>query len=87
MPCPFGAKNIMWKPLLPTTTGKNRALRKATPLFSTIAMPMPVERMRVGISSVRASQTQTPGPNAKNAMNAHNRSSTHFPVTSPATGP
>ena len=31
---------------------------------------MPLERMRVGISSDNASQTQTPGPRAKNAMNA-----------------
>jgi len=28
----------------------------------TSAMLMPLERMRVGISSERASQTQTPGP-------------------------
>ena len=32
------------------------------------AMLMPLERMRVGMSSESASQTQTPGPTAKNAM-------------------
>ena len=34
------------------------------------AMLMPLERMRVGMSSDSASQTQTPGPTAKNAMKA-----------------
>src|ERR1035437_5259439 len=34
----------------------------------TSAMAIPLERMRVGISSDNASQTQTPGPTAKNAM-------------------
>ena len=29
---------------------------------------MPLERIRVGISSESASQTQTPGPTAKKAM-------------------
>ena len=31
-------------------------------------MLMPLERMRVGINSDRASHTHTPGPTAKNAM-------------------
>ena len=52
-----------------------------------MAMPMPVERMRVGISSVRASQTQTPGPIAKKAMNPQSNSVTHLPVSGEAMGP
>ncbi len=32
-------------------------------------MLIPLDRMRVGISSLSASHTTTPGPMAKNAMN------------------
>ena len=52
-----------------------------------MAMPMPVERMRVGMSSVSASQTHTPGPSAKKAMNTHRRIVAHLPVSFEAIGP
>src|SRR4051812_25687682 len=39
-----------------------------TAWFTSRAMLMPFERMRVGMSSESASQTQTPGPTAKQAM-------------------
>src|ERR1700689_74432 len=42
-------------------------------------MLIPLERMRVGISSDSASQTHTPGPMAKNAMKAYSVSATSHP--------
>ena len=44
--------------------GNTVAMPAETPWLMIIAIDMPVARMRVGISSVKASQTQTPGPTA-----------------------
>src|SRR5271157_2599062 len=46
------------------------------------AMLMPLERMRVGINSERASHTHTPGPIAKNAMNTKRVMATSHPLRS-----
>src|ERR1017187_2832150 len=46
---------------------------------------MPLDRMRVGINSDSASQTQTPGPRAKNAMNAKGQHATSQPFCSDGT--
>jgi hypothetical protein len=52
------------------------------------AMLMPLERMRLGISSDSASHTHTPGPTAKLATNRHMASATCQPwlVDGTATG-
>src|SRR5262249_14970309 len=50
------------------------------------AMLMPLERMRVGISSDSASQTHTPGPMAKNAINANSDAATSQPLRAAGTG-
>src|SRR5271170_8090088 len=50
------------------------------------AMLMPLERMRVGISSDSASQTHTPGPTAKNAMKMKRQMATSQPLCSLGTG-
>src|SRR5271156_4082938 len=50
------------------------------------AMLMPLERMRVGINSESASHTQTPGPMAKNAMNANRQPAVSQPLCSEGTG-
>src|SRR5579859_3154049 len=42
-------------------------------------MLIPLERMRVGISSERASHTQTPGPTAKKAMKRYSVMATSQP--------
>src|SRR5208282_2917720 len=42
-------------------------------------MLIPLERMRVGINSERASHTHTPGPIAKNAMNVYRVIATSHP--------
>src|SRR5437660_12622581 len=50
------------------------------------AMLMPLERMRVGINSESASQTHTPGPMAKNAMNTNRVIATTQPLFEVGTG-
>src|SRR3954465_10751943 len=50
------------------------------------AILMPFERMRVGINSDSASQTQTPGPIAKNAMNAKIKIAVIQPLLALGTG-
>src|SRR5665213_442312 len=50
------------------------------------AMLMPLERMRVGINSESASQTQTPGPTAKKAMNTNRQIAVSQPLRSVGTG-
>src|ERR1700729_2300030 len=52
----------------------------------TSAMLMPLERMRVGISSDRASHTHTPGPMAKNAMKTNKVIATIHPLLTDGTG-
>ena len=47
---------------------------------------MPLERMRAGISSDKASHTQTPGPVAKNAMNETMKPAVSQPRRGPGTG-
>ncbi len=47
---------------------KNSAMVVEIAMLTSSATLMPLERMRVGINSDSASQTQTPGPTAKNAM-------------------
>src|SRR5882757_9248134 len=49
-------------------------------------MLMPFERIRVGMSSDNASHTQTPGPTAKNAMNAKMKTAVSQPFDSLGTG-
>ena len=49
---------------------KYAAIPVEIPWLITSATPMPIERMRVGISSDKANQTQTPGPSAKQMMNS-----------------
>src|SRR5882672_11470672 len=49
-------------------------------------MLMPLERMRVGISSDSASQTQTPGPMAKNAMKTNRQVAVSQPLCAEGTG-
>ena len=48
---------------------------------------MPMERIRVGISSDKASHTTTPGPIENEAMNRHRHSVISHPVSSVGTGP
>src|SRR5882724_12124172 len=50
------------------------------------AMLMPLERMRVGINSESASQTQTPGPTAKKAMNTNRQTAVSQPFCVEGTG-
>src|SRR5580692_10765363 len=47
---------------------------------------MPLERMRVGINSERASHTHTPGPTAKDAMNTNSVIATIQPFFTVGTG-
>src|SRR5580658_3963931 len=47
---------------------------------------MPLERMRVGINSESASQTQNPGPTAKNAMKTKRLIATSQPLSVLGTG-
>src|ERR1700722_6317090 len=49
-------------------------------------MLMPLERIRVGINSDNASQTHTPGPMAKNAMNTNKVIATIHPLLTEGTG-
>ena len=48
---------------------------------------MPIERMRVGISSVRASQTQTPGPVANDAKKRVMQATISVPTPGLGIGP
>ena len=57
-----------------------------TAWLSTSAMLIPFERMRVGINSDSASQTHTPGPTAKNAMNTNSVMATIQPLRGRGTG-
>src|SRR5437879_9461632 len=57
-----------------------------TAWFSTSAMLMPLERMRVGINSESASHTHTPGPTAKNAMKTNRETATIHPLRVSGTG-
>src|SRR5438874_5445425 len=50
------------------------------------AMLMPLERMRVGINSDNASQTQTPGPTAKKAMKPKRQMAVSQPLRASGTG-
>src|SRR5271166_5244948 len=52
----------------------------------TSAMLMPLERMRVGINSESASQTQTPGPTAKKAMKTNRQMAVSQPLEEDGTG-
>src|SRR5450432_1392374 len=49
-------------------------------------MLMPLERMRVGINSERASHTHTPGPTAKKAMKMKRKTATSQPRWALGTG-
>src|SRR6185312_6210125 len=49
-------------------------------------MLMPLERMRVGMSSDSASQTQTPGPTAKNDIKTKRQIAVSHPFRSSGTG-
>ncbi|MNI53615.1 hypothetical protein D3C73_1084610 [compost metagenome] len=51
------------------------------------AMLMPLERMRLGISSDSASHTHTPGPTAKNATNTRMQAATAQPYAGGGIGP
>src|SRR5580658_2964932 len=57
-----------------------------TAWFTRRAMLIPFERMRVGMSSERASQTQTPGPAAKKAMKQKVNAAVSQPLRSLGTG-
>src|SRR5208282_378796 len=49
-------------------------------------MLMPLDRMRVGINSESASQTQTPGPTAKKAMKTNRQPAVSQPLSAEGTG-
>src|SRR5580704_12547383 len=57
-----------------------------TAWFSVRAMLIPLERIRVGISSDRASQTTTPGPIAKKAMKQNTKIAVIQPLRVLGTG-
>src|SRR6267154_3522879 len=57
-----------------------------TAWLTSSAMLMPLERMRVGINSESASQTQTPGPTAKNAMKTYRQMAVSQPFWAEGTG-
>src|ERR1700674_5516100 len=73
-------------PYLPTVGRKTAAIVVETAWFNTSAMLMPLERIRVGINSESASQTHTPGPIAKNAMNTNRVIATIQPLRGSGTG-
>src|SRR5579859_7130003 len=58
----------------------------ATAWLMSSAMLMPLDRMRVGISSDNASQTHTPGPIAKKAIKQNRNTEVSQPVLSGGTG-
>ena len=63
------------------------AITVETNWFTSSAMLMPFERMRVGISSDRASHTHTPGPTAKLETNTQMAIATSQPCEDEGTGP
>src|SRR5580692_6189951 len=73
-------------PYLQTVGRKTAAMVVETAWLMSSAMLMPLERMRVGINSESASQTHTPGPTAKNAMNTKRQPAINQPRSSPGTG-
>src|SRR5450759_442369 len=73
-------------PYLPTVGRKIAAIVVETAWLSTSAMLIPFERIRVGINSESASQTQTPGPIAKNAMKTNSVIATIQPLVADGTG-
>src|SRR6516162_8867166 len=79
-------KNIVAYPCLPTLGRKTAAMVVDTAWLMRRAMLMTLERMRVGISSDKASQTHTPGPTAKNAMKQKMQAAVSQPVRSVGTG-
>ncbi|KAG1096559.1 hypothetical protein G6F40_012236 [Rhizopus arrhizus] len=76
-------KNTKW----PTVGRKIAAMVVDTNWLISSAMLMPLERMRLGISSDSASHTQTPGPTAKNATNTRMQAATAQPCAGGGTGP
>src|ERR1039458_10684514 len=73
-------------PYLPTVGKNTAAMAVDTAWFSKSAMLIPLERIRVGINSESASQTQTPGPIAKNAMKTNSVIATIKPLVADGTG-
>src|SRR5271170_6743189 len=65
---------------MPTVGRKVAAMPVETAWLISRAMLMPLERMRVGINSERASHTHTPGPMAKNAMKTKRLMATSQPL-------
>src|ERR1035437_5461532 len=61
---------------------KVAAMAVETAWLTSSAMLMPLERMRVGINSDSASQTQTPGPTAKKAMKMNRNAAVSQPLFS-----
>ena len=80
------AKNMVEYPYLPTVGRNVAAMPVETAWLISNAMLIPLERMRVGINSERASHTQTPGPMAKNAMNTKSVTATIHPFRVLGTG-
>src|SRR5208283_512711 len=73
-------------PYLPTVGRKTAAIPVETAWLINNAMLIPLERIRVGINSESASHTHTPGPIAKNAMNANKVMATSQPLSVLGTG-
>src|SRR5208282_2751458 len=67
-------------PYFPTVGRNMAAMAVETAWLINSAMLMPLERIRVGISSESASHTQTPGPIAKNAMKTNRLIATSIPL-------
>src|ERR1035441_7824463 len=65
---------------------KTAAMVVETAWLMSSAMLMPLERMRVGISSDNASHTHTPGPTAKNDMKTKRQIAVSQPFCSSGTG-
>src|SRR5271163_3013570 len=83
---PAKPKKTVEYPCLPTVGRNTAAMLVETAWLISRAMLMPLERMRVGINSESASQTHTPGPTAKKAMNENRQRATSQPLTWPGTG-
>src|ERR1017187_8095275 len=71
---------------MPTVGRNTAAMVVETAWFSVSAMLMPFDRIRVGISSERASQTTTRGPIAKNAMKQNVKRAVSQPLRVLGTG-
>ena len=71
---------------MPTVGRKIAAIAVDTARLINSAMLMPLERIRVGISSESASQTQTPGPTAKKAMKQKMNNAVSQPLRALGTG-